>query len=68
MRMRLQDRFGGHVVLGHVDTTLTLAAVEQVDECWNMVFIGLAPADRLYVIPKGSIAINGISLTIRGRG
>lgn len=56
-------RFGGHIVAGHVDGVGTIAAIEKDDNAiW---FTITAPAQVLrYVVEKGSIAIDGISLTV----
>ncbi len=61
--VRLADRLGGHLVQGHVDGTATiLGRVPQAD--WEVVRISL-PADLArYVVHKGSIAVDGISLTV----
>jgi len=61
--MRADGRFGGHFVLGHVDGTGRLTRIREDGEAhWLTVSFGaeLAP----YLIPKGSIAIDGISLTV----
>ena len=61
--MAANGRFGGHIVAGHVDGVGTIAAIEQDDNAiW---FTITAPAQVLrYVVEKGSIAIDGISLTV----
>ena len=61
--MRFDGRFGGHFVQGHVDGTGTVEAVqEEGDARWLTIAFGgeLAP----FLIPKGSIAVDGISLTV----
>jgi riboflavin synthase len=59
-------RLDGHIVQGHVDGTATVAAVESVGEDWRFEFD--LPADLArYVVEKGSIAIDGISLTVAAR-
>ena len=61
--MPAHGRFGGHIVLGHVDGTGTIESIRaEADFWWVRVSFpaGLAP----YVIHRGSIAIDGISLTI----
>lgn len=61
--VRADARMGGHFVLGHVDATGTIAALEKQGEAWRLAVripAGLEPL----VIPRGSIAIDGISLTI----
>jgi riboflavin synthase len=60
------DRFDGHLVQGHVDTTATVEAVERVGEDWRYTF-SLPPAVGPYVVSKGSIAVDGISLTVAER-
>jgi riboflavin synthase len=61
--MRADARFGGHFVQGHVDGTAPVHRVRRDgDACW--LTIGLPRALAPYVIPKGSIAVNGVSLTV----
>ena len=61
--LRADARLGGHFVLGHVDQTSRIAALRpDGDGYWIDVEVPAALA--AYVIPKGSIAIDGISLTI----
>ena len=61
--MRADSRFGGHFVQGHVDGTGTLAARrEDGDSHW--LTIAYPPAMRPYLVSKGSIAVDGISLTV----
>ena len=61
--MRLGDRLGGHLVAGHVDATGTIKS--SVREDIATVFTVEAPEEILrYVIAKGSVAIDGISLTV----
>ncbi|MFN4298315.1 MAG: riboflavin synthase [Thermaurantimonas sp.] len=56
-------RLDGHLVQGHVDTTATLVHVEDVQGSWNMHFRHpIAP--EFITVPKGSICVNGISLTV----
>ena len=63
--LRPTDRLGGHVVQGHVDGTGTVAAVEP-DGFARRLTID-APAELLrYVVSKGSIAVDGVSLTVAG--
>lgn len=59
-------RFDGHVVQGHVDTTATVEAIEQVGEDWRYTFSLPAELSQ-YVVEKGSIAVDGISLTVAAR-
>jgi riboflavin synthase len=61
--MRAGGRFGGHMVAGHVDGVGTLASRRPLGPGVEMVF--QAPAELLrYVVEKGSIAVDGISLTV----
>ena len=56
-------RFDGHVVQGHVDTVTTIEAIEQVGDDWRFRFA--LPADYgQYIVDKGSICLDGISLTV----
>lgn len=55
-------RFEGHIVQGHVDTYTTITGIEQVGEDWRFQFA--VPDEDQYLIQKGSIALDGISLTI----
>lgn len=61
--LRLGDRFGGHMVSGHIDGLGTISSLHKDD---NAVIVGItAPADIMkYIIKKGSVAIDGISLTV----
>jgi riboflavin synthase len=60
-------RFDGHLVQGHVDTTATVEAVERVGEDWRYTF-SLPHEIGQYVVSKGSVALDGISLTVADRG
>ena len=57
------DRIDGHVVQGHVDTTGTLASVETRDGSWILT-IEHPHSMEWMTVPKGSIALSGISLTV----
>ena len=61
--MRPDGRMGGHFVLGHVDCTGTLKAVRQDGEFY-WITVAFDPALAAYFIPKGSVAVDGISLTV----
>lgn len=56
-------RFGGHIVQGHVDGVGTIASIREIGNAYN-IFITASQALMRYVVSKGSIAINGISLTV----
>ena len=61
--LRLQDRLGGHLVLGHVDGTGRIRRLEKRDHAWELAIEGPKELAR-YIATKGSIAIDGISLTV----
>ncbi len=61
--LRLSDRLGGHLVSGHVDTVATVGSRQPMGEFTVWEF-SLNPALDRYIIEKGSIAIDGISLTV----
>jgi len=60
---RLSDRLGGHLVQGHVDGVARLARIEDEEEARRMWW---SAGDDLirYMVPKGSVALDGVSLTI----
>jgi riboflavin synthase len=62
---RAQDRLGGHVVQGHVDGVGRLLSLERIQggEDWRLV-IEIPAALERYVVPQGSITVEGISLTV----
>jgi riboflavin synthase len=61
--LRLGDRLGGHLVLGHVDGLGTLTRIDPQGEFWT-VDVEMPPSLARYAVEKGSIAVDGISLTI----
>ena len=61
--LRLSDRLGGHFVQGHVNGTGHITKIEQRGENWYYE-LQIPPELQRYVIPEGSIAVNGISLTV----
>jgi riboflavin synthase len=61
--LRLSDRLGGHLVLGHVDGVGRILKKEQKQRSW-FLRIGLDPALSKYIIEKGSITVDGVSLTV----
>ena len=61
--MPANGRFGGHVVQGHVDGVGKVLDRQPGDR-WEMVTLSLPPELRRYVVEKGSIAVDGISLTV----
>jgi riboflavin synthase len=65
--MRPDGRLGGHIVQGHVDGTGTIVARQAAGD-WETVRISIPAALARYVVLKGSVAVDGISLTISGLG
>lgn len=61
--LRVGDRLGGHFVSGHVDGLGTVDGIEETEESWELS-IAVPPNLAQYVVEKGSIAINGVSLTV----
>ncbi len=61
--LQLGGRLGGHLVLGHVDAVAEVLAVHPVGPAWELTF-SLPDAVRACVAAKGSVAIDGISLTV----
>ncbi|MDO9202518.1 MAG: riboflavin synthase [Hydrogenophaga sp.] len=61
--LRAHDRLGGHIVSGHVDGVGTVTRFEQVGESWELCVMA-PPELGKYLAYKGSIAINGVSLTV----
>lgn len=63
--MRADSRVGGHFVQGHVDATGTIDDLRQEGDCWWMT-VRFPPSLAAQIVRKGSIAIDGISLTVAG--
>lgn len=61
--MRLSDRLGGHLVSGHVDATAEVIRFEPVGESFLLTIRAPGPLLR-YLTHKGSITVNGVSLTV----
>ncbi|MEW5981567.1 MAG: riboflavin synthase [Acidobacteriota bacterium] len=61
--MRADGRMGGHFVLGHVDATGTLTEIRPDGEFY-WIRVAFTPGHAVYFIPKGSVAVDGISLTV----
>ncbi len=62
--LRLGDRLDGHMVQGHVDGTAEVAAVQMASDGSALVTMKVPPALSRYIVSKGSITVNGVSLTI----
>jgi riboflavin synthase len=62
--VRLADRLGGHLVQGHVDGVGTVVEREPLADGSTLMTIGAAPELLRYVVEKGSITVDGVSLTV----
>jgi riboflavin synthase len=56
-------RLGGHIVQGHVDGTGRIASIRPVGNSW-VIYVDAAPELMRYIVTKGSVAVDGISLTV----
>ncbi|MFP4445004.1 MAG: riboflavin synthase [Desulfosudaceae bacterium] len=65
--LRLSDRLGGHLVTGHIDGTGVIRDKHSVGNA-VIIRVGMDPALADYLVEKGSVAIDGISLTINDCG
>jgi riboflavin synthase len=65
--VRLEDRLGGHLVQGHTDGTGTIVSRDSQQE-WDVVRISLPGGLARYVVHKGSVTVDGISLTVSAIG
>ena len=63
LALKADSRFGGHFVTGHVDETGTIKSIERQAN-WVALTISASKAIRKYLVPKGSVTIDGISLTV----
>jgi riboflavin synthase len=63
--VKATDRFGGHFVLGHIDGTATVKAIDKQGQFVEMTFAA-SPELLDSMVVKGSVAVDGISLTIAG--
>jgi len=61
------DRLGGHIVQGHIDGTSKLLSITEGD-AWRVLRFGLSPQVAPLVANKGSIAVDGVSLTVSAVG
>jgi len=61
--VRVGDRLGGHIVQGHVDATAALRERRREGE-WEFFGFEVDPAWTVLMVPKGSIAVDGVSLTL----
>ncbi|HOE20020.1 MAG TPA: riboflavin synthase [Spirochaetota bacterium] len=65
--MQPQGRFGGHFVQGHVDGTGTIVAVKKLPDGLSLM-VDVPQSVSMFIVPKGSIAVDGISLTVVQKG
>lgn len=61
--LRLSDRLGGHLVSGHVDGVGNVVSFDALGDCWRLT-IQAPHAISKYIAVKGSICVNGVSLTV----
>ncbi|PWC04826.1 riboflavin synthase [Agromyces badenianii] len=64
---RVGDRIGGHIVQGHIDGTAEVLEIRPGD-AWRVIRFSLDPAHAPLVVDKGSIAVDGVSLTVSAVG
>ncbi|MGV0027462.1 riboflavin synthase [Phormidesmis priestleyi] len=62
--LKVGSKLGGHFVTGHVDGVGILKSSLQTASSWEMTFTTTSDRVSRYILPKGSIAVNGISLTV----
>lgn len=62
--LRVSDRLGGHYVSGHVDMAAEIRSITQQGEYTEVTIAGFDTSARRYLCPKGSVALDGVSLTI----
>jgi riboflavin synthase len=62
--LRAGDRLGGHIVSGHVDGVGTVAVFDEVGDGWRHLEVAAPASLGKYLAYKGSVAINGVSLTV----
>jgi riboflavin synthase len=67
LAMKASDRLGGHIVQGHADGVAEVLSVED-DGFARRLRVGLSPGLIRYVVEKGSIGLNGVSLTVSALG
>ena len=62
--LNIGDEISGHFVYGHVDRTINVNKIDKLNNSWDFFFDNFQDDDKKFIVEKGSIAINGISLTI----
>ena len=62
--LQIGDEISGHFVYGHVDTTTTVYKILELENSWEYYFKKNFDKNNRFIVEKGSISINGISLTV----
>lgn len=65
--VRAEQALGGHIVTGHVDGMCSVRGIRKGGDSAEVEF-SIAPAQEMMLVPKGSVAINGVSLTVASLG
>lgn len=63
LALKADSRFGGHFVSGHVDEKGTITHIAK-DKNWVSMTISISKANAKYIVPKGSVTLDGVSLTV----
>jgi riboflavin synthase len=61
--LKMGDELGGHIVSGHVDGLVKVVSIEPVGGSWKITF-NAPEALKRFIAPKGSVTLNGVSLTV----
>ena len=62
--LKIGDEISGHFVYGHVDRTTNITYINKLNNSWEFYFQNFKNKDKNFIVEKGSITINGISLTV----
>ena len=62
--LKIGDEISGHFVYGHIDRITNISNINKLENSWEFEFTNFLDKDSKFVVEKGSITINGISLTI----
>ncbi len=62
--LQLSSRLGGHIVMGHIEQVCQIKKIQTLKEFTEVYLTGLNEQTKKFIIKKGSVAINGVSLTI----
>jgi len=62
--MKMNDRLDGHIVQGHVDGTAECIDINEIDGSWYFTFAFQGDDHRGLIVSKGSVTVNGVSLTV----